>query len=103
MKRVIKRFVTDIERNETQEGRTLEQEIEVMLTNGEEIGDATAQPQFTERKMGVIDAFNIRHDKWNTAQRAMQKVHASYEAKRFDRIQERENPEPLPDKGVIED
>lgn len=94
MKNKIRNFTTTISRNETVEGKSIEQELEIMMANGEEIGDQKAEPIYTERKEGVKDAFNIRHDKWLTAQKAMQKVSNSYEAKRFDRIEERENPKP---------
>lgn len=103
MKNKIKRYTTSIRRNESVEGKTIEQELEIMLKNGEEIGDVKTEPIYTERKDGVKDAFNIRHDRWITAQKAMQKVSSSYEARRNDRIEERENPEPLQEKGKIED
>lgn len=91
MKRAVNKR-TSIVKNESQEGKTIEQEIEIMLANGEDLEQIKNEPQFTARKDGVIEAFNIRHDKWLTAQRAMQKVSKSYEAKRNDRIAERETP-----------
>lgn len=103
MKNKIRTFGTTISRNESVEGKTIEQEIELMVNNGEEIGDKTMEPIYTERKAGVPDAYNVKFDKWNEAQKAMQKVSKSYEAKRRDRINERENPEPLQEKGEIED
>lgn len=103
MKNKIRRFTTSINKNESTEGKTIEQELEIMLANGEEIGDQKAEPIYTERKEGVKEAFNIRHDKWITAQKAMQKVSKSYEAKRNDRIEERDNPKPEQKPGEIED
>lgn len=105
MKNKIRSFTTTISRNESVEGRTIEQELEVMLNNSEEIGDSKHESIFTKRKDGVPDQYNVRFDKWNEAQKAMQKVSRSYEAKRKDRIKERENPDPItPDgEGKIED
>lgn len=102
MKNKIRSFATTISRNESVEGKTIEQELEIMLQNGEEIGDQKAEPIYTERKEGVKEAFNIRHDKWITAQKAMQKVSKSYEARREDRINKRENPEPENDTATGE-
>lgn len=84
---------TSINRNESVEGETIEQDISRMLNNQEEIGDPTNnEPIYTERKEGVKEAYNIRHDKWITAQEAMDKTAKSYEAKRNDKIKERETP-----------
>lgn len=94
MKNKTRTFGTSIERNESFEGKTIEQELELMINNNEEIGDTKHEPIYTERKDGVNPAYNIRFDKWSEAQQAMQKVSRSYEAKRRDRIQERENPKP---------
>lgn len=103
MIRTLKKSSTSIDRNESTIGKTLEQELEIMMANGEEIGDQKTEPIYTERKEGVKDAFNIRHDKWITAQKAMQKVGQSYEAKRQKAQEERENPEPLQEKGEVKD
>ncbi len=66
---------------ETIEGETIEQKIERIVTNKEPIKDG-APEIFTERKDGVIAAYNIRTDRFELAAEAMDKVTRSREAKR---------------------
>lgn len=81
---------TSIQRCETQEGETIEMKIFRLTNNGEEVGDLKSEPIYTERKDGVLPVYNIRTNRWILAQEAMEKVSKSNEAKRFDRIKERE-------------
>lgn len=67
---------------EATEGETIEKKIERFLNNGEPIGNDDVQLHYTERKDGVIDAYNIRTDKFEVALDAMDRVSKSYEARR---------------------
>jgi hypothetical protein len=65
----------------TVEGETLEEKIERIVSNKEPITDG-APEVFTERKEGVLSAYNIRTDRWEIACEAMDKVAGSITAKR---------------------
>ena len=47
-----------------------------MTANNEPITDG-AEVVYTEKKNGVMPEYNVRTDKWEIAQSAMDKVHAS--------------------------
>lgn len=66
------------------EGESIEQKIERITANKEPIKDG-APEIFTERKDGVIAAYNIRTDRWEIAAEAMDKVAGSIQAKREER------------------
>ena len=66
---------------ETFEGETIEKKIERIVHNKEPITDG-APEIFTERKDGVIAAYNIRTDRWEIAAEAMDKVTGALDAKR---------------------
>lgn len=66
------------------EGETIEQKIERIVSNKEPIKDG-APEIFTERKDGVISAYNIRTDRWEIAADAMDAVARSVQAKREER------------------
>lgn len=70
--------LTGIERLE---GETIEMKIERIVENKEPITDG-APEIFTERKDGVIAAYNIRTDRFEIATEAMDKVSGSIQAKR---------------------
>ena len=63
------------------EGEPIELKIERIVSNKEPITDG-APSIFTERKDGVISAYNIRTDRWEIASEAMDKVSGSVQAKR---------------------
>jgi hypothetical protein len=63
------------------EGEPIELKIERIVSNKEPIKDG-APEIFTERKDGVISAYNIRTDRWEIASEAMDKVAGSIQAKR---------------------
>ena len=63
------------------EGEPIEWKIERVVSNKEPITDG-APSIFTERKDGVISAYNIRTDRWEIATEAMDKVSGSIQAKR---------------------
>lgn len=79
--RVPKFRKSDLTSVETFEGETIEQKIERIVANKEPIKDG-APEIFTERKDGVISAYNIRADRWEIAADAMDAVSKSIEAKR---------------------
>jgi hypothetical protein len=63
------------------EGEPIEHKIERIVSNKEPITDG-APSIFTERKEGVVSAYNIRTDRWEIASNAMDKVSGSIQAKR---------------------
>ncbi len=63
------------------EGETIEQKISRVMDNGEPISDG-APEIFTEKKQGVMAAYNIRTDRWEIAAEAMDKVTRSRQATR---------------------
>ena len=70
---------------EVVEGETIEKKIERILQNNEPIKDG-APEIFTERKDGVIAAYNIRTDRWEVAADAMDMVSRSIDARRDARM-----------------
>lgn len=71
--------------NDMYEAKSLEREIEQAETSKQPI-EANSPQIFTPRKDGVRAEHNIRTDRWDIAQNAMDKVSASYQAKRMDWI-----------------
>jgi hypothetical protein len=63
------------------EGEPIEFKIERIVNNGEPITDG-APNIYTERKEGVLSAYNIRTDRWEVAADAMNIVAKNIEAKR---------------------
>ena len=61
------------------EAEPLEAEIRRMLNNNEPI-EATpgAKAEYTQRKDGVINRFNIRNDKWEEFADGMDKAHTKH-------------------------
>ena len=70
------------------EGEPIEWKIERIVNNGEPITDG-APEIFTERKDGVLSAYNIRTDRWEIATDAMDKVSGSIQARRDARGQKK--------------
>lgn len=62
-------------------GETIEEELERFLNNGEPIADNNVPLLYTERKDGVVDAYNIRADKWDIALTATDRITTSYQAR----------------------
>lgn len=77
------------------EGQTLEQKVEAITANKEPIKDG-APEIYTDRKDGVIAAYNIRSDRFEIAAEAMDKVSANRAAQREARM----NPEKKDDKKL---
>lgn len=61
---------------ETYSGETIETKIERVTANNEPITDG-AEIVYTEKKNGVMPEYNVRTDKWEIAESAMDRVHAS--------------------------
>lgn len=74
---------------EKMDGETIEMKIERIMNNGEPIKDG-APEIYTERKDGIIAAYNIRTDRFEIAAEAMDKVSASIAAKREERAKAKE-------------
>lgn len=67
--------------NDIFEGLSLEREIERAETSKQPI-EATSPQIFTPKKDGVLPEYDIRTDRFEIAQRAMDKVAGSYRAQR---------------------
>ena len=63
------------------EGEPIEWKIERIVSNKEPITDG-APSIYTERKEGVLSAYNIRTDRWEIAADGMDVVQKSIQAKR---------------------
>lgn len=74
-----------ITRATTTEGETIETKVERIMSNKEPIKDG-APEIFTERKEGVVSAYNIRTDRWEIAADAMDYIARSEQAKRDERL-----------------
>lgn len=58
------------------QGESIEEKVRRVLDNNEPIEDS-APMIYTERKDGIQQEYNIRADKWDIAQEAMQQVNDS--------------------------
>lgn len=85
MKYIEIKNTTSIVSNNSVEGVSLEVQIERALNNKEPLDDETVPLIYTERKAGLMPAYDIRKDKWEIAQDAMEKVtqlHISHRTKK---------------------
>lgn len=73
---------TQLKVNEHYVGETIEKKIERMISNKEPLTGDGAPPIYTERKDGVIPAYNIRTDRFEIAIEAGDKIAGSYRARR---------------------
>ena len=85
---------TLINRNTSVEGETIEMKIERIVTQKEPITDG-APLIYTERKDGVMAAYDIRTDRFEIAIDAMDKVNSAKKAKRAE-YYKKENPTTTP-------
>lgn len=90
--------ITNISINTSSEGERIEEKIERITNNNEPISDG-AEQIYTERKDGVLPAYDIRTDRWDVAIEAMSKVDKSYKAKREENIQKRKEEKELESKN----
>ena len=79
---------TDYKVNKSYEGVPIETKIMKIMTNKEPIEDS-ADIIYTDRKDGVLPAYNIRTDRMEVALDAMDKVSATYIAQREARLKAR--------------
>lgn len=77
---------------EIYEGQSVERYIEQAETSKQPI-EGGAPIIFTPRKDGVKAEYNIRTDRWELAQKAMNKVAGTYQAKRDEWIKSQETAE----------
>lgn len=81
MKRINVKWSGNLQSVEVFEGEYIEQKIERIMNNGEPITDG-APLIYTEKKDGVLPAYNIRTDRFDIAIDAMEKVEKIKAAKR---------------------
>ena len=72
---------TGFDVNESTEGERIEEKVERLVNNKEPIRDASPII-YTDKKEGVLPAYNPRTDRWEIAIEAMDKVHKSGLAKK---------------------
>ena len=84
------------------EGEPIEHKVERIINNGEPISDG-APEIYTERKEGVLSAYNIRTDRWEIATEAMDKVQASIQAKRDSKAKQPEKEGKIVDLNASKD
>ena len=84
MYKKIKTTKTTALTNTSEQGETIEKKIRRVVDNNEPITDG-APSIYTERKDGVIPAYNIRTDKWDIALTAMDQVNKNWETKNMEK------------------
>lgn len=77
------------------EGETIENKCARIVQNNEPISDG-APPIYTEKKDGVVPAYDIRTDRWDVALTAMDKVQGARIAKSKEYMKKDEPGEPKP-------
>lgn len=83
------------------EGEPIEWKVRRIMKNGEPIKDG-APEIFTERKEGVLPAYNIRTDRWEVACEAMDKVSGSIEATRGKKVSPKKKDESSGESGKVD-
>lgn len=81
MKKIEVKTTGKLQVNESYEGEPLETQLEKITTQKTPI-DATSPIIYTERKEGVKPEYDIRTDRWEIAQEAMEQVSKTNIAKR---------------------
>ena len=76
------------------EGETIETKVARIIQNKEPITDG-APMIYTEREQGVLPEYDIRTDKWEIAQQAMDVVHATNIAKSKELNKENKEEKPV--------
>lgn len=80
---------TSLKVNAAYDGETIEQKVNRIVNNKEPITDG-APLIYTDRKDGVLPAYDIRTDRWEVAIDAMDTISKSYAAQREQRINDKE-------------
>lgn len=96
-----KAIPTSLKRNTSYQGERLEQKVNRIVNNGEPIEDS-APVIYTERKDGVLPAYDIRTDRWDIAIDAMDKVDKMHQAKRMENLKEKDTKTKSTDTQTIE-
>lgn len=81
MKTTIVRSTYNLKSVETYEGETIETKVARIVQEKAPITDG-APIIYTDREQGVLPAYNVRTDRWDIAENAMDKVNAAKMAKR---------------------
>lgn len=89
MKRNLNHKKTQIICNETYEAESLEEKLRRMIETGEDVGE-TVTCTYTERKDGVLPEYDIRTDRFDLAVAATDKVSATLQSQREERIKAKE-------------
>ena len=76
------------------EGETIETKVARIVQNKEPITDG-APMIYTEKEQGVLPEYDIRTDKWEIAQNAMDVVHATNIAKSKELSKEKKEEKPV--------
>lgn len=85
----IRNYKTDIELNESVEGESIEVKVQRIVENNEPISDG-APIIFTDRRDGVLPAYDIRTDRFDLAIGGMDYVAKSNLARRADYLAQME-------------
>lgn len=83
IRKKIRNYKTDIELNESVEGESIEVKVQRIVENNEPISDG-APIIFTDRRDGVLPAYDIRTDRFELAIEGMDYVAKSNLARRAD-------------------
>lgn len=94
--RNIKSYQSQIIREATDEGESIEEMLRRLTANKEPIPQ-NVPPIYTVREDGVIPDTDIRHDRWDTAYEATDKFSASELAKSVDKGETLESNEQMED------
>lgn len=86
---------TLLKKNTSYEGESIEQKIARIIESGEPI-DAAAPIIYTDRKDGVLPEYDIRTDRWEIAQDAVNRINAMNIAKSTGMPDTNPNPNPTP-------
>lgn len=84
-------YISDLQGVDTYEGETIEEKVSRIVDNKEPITDG-APIVYTERKDGVIPAYDVRTDRWEIALDAMAAVNATKLAKSREYLKKAEEP-----------
>lgn len=81
---------TSITRNTSTQGEMLEKKIERMMKTKQPLEEGSAPLIFQERKAGVQASTDIRTDRFEIALDAVDKINASFAARRADKVKPKE-------------
>ena len=102
MYKIPKRTSTSIERNESIEGETIEQQIQRMINNGEVLGEEK-EMIYTKPSDGIVYGTNIRGDRQEKAIEMTEKVAADVMRRReLKSLEEKQKKEAEKAKGEVE-